>query len=205
MFVDLRGSTTLAEARLPFDVVFLINRFVEAVSQAVTDAGGQPNQFVGDGVLALFGLDVDPPTACRQALRAAALVASNVAYLNHQFTTEVREPIQFGIGIHGGEVIVGDIGFRGHTVFTALGNFGQCRGAAAGPDQELDCKAVLSEEVCKTAGIASDALTRTEVAIRGRTETMIVRTAADPTVLASLLDPQSEPTEPELSETAVQV
>ena len=136
MFVDMRGSTTLAEARLPFDVVFLINRFVEAASQAVIAAGGQPNQFVGDGVLALFGLDVDPPTACRQALRAASLVASNVAYLNHQFTTEVREPIQFGIGIHGGEVIVGDIGFRGHTVFTALGELGQCRGAAAGPDQE---------------------------------------------------------------------
>ena len=64
----MRGSTTLAEARLPFDVVFLINRFVEAASQAVIAAGGQPNQFVGDGVLALFGLDVDPPTACRQAL-----------------------------------------------------------------------------------------------------------------------------------------
>jgi adenylate cyclase len=105
MFVDMRGSTTLAEVRLPFDIVFLINRFVEATSQAVIAAGGQPNQFVGDGVLALFGLDVDPQTACRQALRAASLVASNVAYLNHQFTTEVREPIQFGIGIHGGEVI----------------------------------------------------------------------------------------------------
>ena len=122
MFVDMRGSTKLSEVRLPFDIVFLINRFVEAASQAITDAGGQPNQFVGDGVLALFGLDVDPTTACRQALRAAALVSSNVAYLNHQFTTEVREPIQYGIGIHAGEVIVGDIGFRSHTVFTALGD-----------------------------------------------------------------------------------
>jgi adenylate cyclase len=205
MFVDLRGSTTLAEARLPFDVVFLINRFVETVSQAVSTAGGQPNQFVGDGVLALFGLDVDPPTACRQALRAAALVASNVAYLNHQFTTEVREPIQFGIGIHGGEVIVGDIGFRGHTVFTALGDSVNVAARLQDLTKSLDCKAVLSEEVCKTAGIAPDALTRTEVAIRGRTETMIVRTAADPTVLASLLDPQSDPAEPELSEAAVQV
>ena len=44
MFVDMRGSTKLAEARLPFDVVFLINRFLEAASQAVVDAGGQPNR-----------------------------------------------------------------------------------------------------------------------------------------------------------------
>ncbi len=122
MFVDMRGSTKLSEVRLPFDIVFLINQFVEAASKGITDAGGQPNQFVGDGVLALFGLDVDRPTACRQALRAASLVASNVAYLNHQFATEVREPIEYGVGINAGDVIIGDIGFRGHTVFTALGD-----------------------------------------------------------------------------------
>ena len=141
-------------------------------------------------MLALFGLDTDPATACRQALRAASLVASNVAYLNHQFATEVREPIQYGIGIHGGEVIVGDIGFRGHTVFTALGNSVNVAARLQDMTKGLDCKVVVSEDVCKTAGIPSDALTRTEVAIRGHDETMIVRTAADPTVLASLLDPQ---------------
>src|SRR4051795_7053329 len=72
MFVDMRGSTKLAEKRLPFDTVFIVNRFLGAVSQAVIECGGQPNQFVGDGQLALFGLGTDPRTACRQALRAAA-------------------------------------------------------------------------------------------------------------------------------------
>ena len=148
------------------------------------------------------------PSAIKSAnasTSAASLVASNVAYLNHQFTTEVREPIQFGIGIHGGEVIVGDIGFRGHTVFTALGDSVNVAARLQDLTKSLDCKVILSEDVGKTAGIALDALTRTEVAIRGRTETMIVRTAADPTVLASLLDPQSDPAEPQLSEAAVQV
>jgi adenylate cyclase len=196
MFVDMRGSTKLSEERLPFDIVFLINRFVESASRAVTDAGGQPNQFVGDGVLALFGLEVDPATACRQALRAAALVASNIAYLNHQFATEVREPIQYGIGIHGGEVIVGDIGFRGHTVFTALGDAVNVAARLQDLTKSLDCKLVVSEDVCKAAGIAADALPRTEVAIRGRNEPMIVQTAEDPTVLAGLLDPQAESAEP---------
>jgi hypothetical protein len=58
MFVDMRGSTKLARAQLPFDIVFLINRFVKAASKATIDAGGQSNQFIGDGVLPLFGLDV---------------------------------------------------------------------------------------------------------------------------------------------------
>ena len=68
MFVDMRGSTKLAENRLPFDTVFIVNRFLGAVSQAVIECGGQPNQFVGDGQLALFGLAASPQTACRQAL-----------------------------------------------------------------------------------------------------------------------------------------
>jgi len=197
MFVDMRGSTTLSEMRLPFDIVFLINRFVEAASRGISEAGGQPNQFVGDGILALFGLKTDRATACKQALRAAALVASNIAHLNHQFATEVREPIQFGIGIHAGEVIIGDIGFRGHTVFTALGDSVNVAARLQDLSKTLDCKVVVSEDVCKAAGIPDDALIRTQVEIRGHDRAMAVRTEKDPTVLASLLAPQSAPMDEE--------
>ena len=188
MFVDMRGSTRLSETRLAFDVVVLINRFVEAVSRAVTDAGGQPNQFVGDGVLALFGLGADRVHACRQALHAAALVSSNVAHLNQQIAAEGHEAVEYGIGIHAGEVIVGDIGFRGHTIFTALGDAVNVAARLQDMTKALDCKVVVSDEVCKTAGLSGDALTRTEVEIRGHDETMIVRTAGDPAVFASLLN-----------------
>jgi adenylate cyclase len=198
MFIDMRGSTKLSEERLPFDIVFLINRFVDVACQAVTEAGGQPNQFVGDGVLALFGLDADRATACRQALRAAALVASKVAYLNHQFATEVRDPIQYGIGIHAGEVIVGDIGFRDRTVFTALGDAVNVAARLQDMTKALDCRVVLSEEVASSAGIGLDCLKRQRVEIRGRVEPMTVFAAEDPTVLAGLVDPQGEAPEPEL-------
>ena len=193
MFVDMRGSTKFAETRLPFDVVFLINRFLGAASQAVIDAGGQPNQFVGDGLLALFGIDVDPATACRQAMRAAALVATNVAHMNHQFAADLREPIQFGVGIHGGEVIIGDIGFRNHKVFTAIGDAVNVAARLQDMTKVLNCQVVISEETYKTAGLAADALARTEVTIRGRDEPMMVRTAADPTVLTSLIERQQAP------------
>ena len=82
MFVDMRGSTKLAEKRLPFDTVFIVNRFLGAVSQAVIESGGRPNQFVGDGMLALFGLSSSRQEACRQALKAAAMIAANVDELN---------------------------------------------------------------------------------------------------------------------------
>ena len=193
MFVDMRGSTMLAEERLPFDIIFLINRFLGAASQAVLDAGGQPNQFVGDGMLALFGLDTDPRTASRQAMRAAANVAANVEHMNYQFVNELREPIQFGIGIHGGDVIIGDIGFRDHTVFTALGDAVNVAARLQDLTKSMNCQAVISEETVKTSGVAADTLPLAQVAIRGREEPMDVRAAADATVLAGLLDAQEAP------------
>ena len=191
MFVDMRGSTKLAEARLPFDVVFLINQFLGACSQAALDAGGQPNQFVGDGVLALFGIEVDAKTACRQAIRAATKVATNVDLMNRQLASDLPEPIQYGIGIHGGEVIIGDIGFQDHTVFTALGDPVNVAARLQDMTKTLDCKAIISDEVFATAGVAAGSLASKEVTIRGREEPMIVRTIVDPTVLAGLVDEES--------------
>ena len=135
MFVDMRGSTQRAADQLPFDTVFIVNRFLGAVSQAVTQAGGKVNQYLGDGLLALFGTDTDPGTACRQALKAAAQVAENVAQLNRQYAEAERHPIRFGIGVNGGEVIVGDIGYGEQYFVHGAGRRRERRRAASGYDQ----------------------------------------------------------------------
>ncbi len=188
MFVDMRGSTRLAEKRLPFDTVFIVNRFLGAVSQAVLESGGRPNQFVGDGMLALFGLGTSRQEACRQALRAAARIAVNIDELNQFLSHDLREPIRFGIGIHGGEVIVGDIGYRDHMVFTALGDAVNVAARLQDMTKGLACEAVISDEVRITAGLADDALPAQEVAIRGRNEPMIVRTVERTQILSTLVN-----------------
>ncbi len=188
LFVDMRGSTKLAEKRLPFDTVFIVNRFLGAVSQAVIESGGRPNQFVGDGMLALFGLATSRRQACRQALKAAALIAANVDELNRFLEHDLREPLRFGIGINGGEVIVGDIGYRDHMVFTALGDPVNVAARLQDMTKSLVCEAVISDEVRATAGLDADALPQQEVAIRGRNEPMVVRTVADARTLLSLVN-----------------
>jgi adenylate cyclase len=188
MFVDMRGSTRLAEARLPFDTVFIVNRFLGAVSQAVIECGGQPNQFVGDGALALFGMNTSPRIACRQALKAAAMIAANVEELNRFLSHDLNEPIRFGIGIHGGEVIIGDIGYRDHMVFTALGDAVNVAARLQDMTKSLGCETIVSEEVRITAGLAADSLPKQEVAIRGRNEPMIVRTIGNAKTLSALVD-----------------
>jgi adenylate cyclase len=187
MFVDMRGSTRLAEKRLPFDTVFIVNRFLGAVAQAVIACGGQPNQFVGDGQLALFGLATDPRTACRQALKAAAMIAANVDELNQFLAHDLREPIRFGIGIHGGEVIIGDIGYRDHMVFTALGDAVNVAARLQDMTKSLACEAIVSEEV-RVTGLLAEDLPPQEVAIRGRAEPLIVRAVTDAKRLSALVN-----------------
>jgi len=188
LFVDMRGSTQLAEKRLPFDTVFIVNRFLGAVSQAVIENGGQPNQFVGDGMLALFGLTADPQTACRQALKAASGIATQIDELNQLLSHDLRQPIRFGIGIHGGEVIIGDIGYRDHIVFTALGDAVNVAARLQDMTKTLACEAIVSDEIRRSAGLDDDALPHQEVAIRGRDEPMAVRVVADARELAALVD-----------------
>jgi adenylate cyclase len=190
LFVDMRGSTQLAEKRLPFDTVFIVNRFLGAVSQAVIESGGRPNQFVGDGMLALFGLSTTRQQACRQALRAAAMIGANIDELNKFLEHDLREPIRFGIGINGGEVIVGDIGYRDHMVFTALGDPVNVAARLQDMTKSLACELVVSDEVRAAAGLPEDALPAQEVAIRGRNEPMIVRTVTDARTLSALVNEQ---------------
>lgn len=82
VFVDMRDSTRLAAARPPFDAMFILGRFVNAVSAAVVEAGGAPAEFRGDAVVAAFGQRTDARTACRQAYASLALIARNLAVLS---------------------------------------------------------------------------------------------------------------------------
>jgi len=177
MFIDMRGSTRMAEKHLPFDTMFIINRFVTAVSSGIQKAGGQPNQFVGDGILALFGLDADPAVASRQAIDALAQIAANVEQLNRDLAEDGKEPIRYGIGVNGGDVIVGDIGFRENVVFTALGDPVNVAARLQDMTKEFACEAVIAEEVCRNAGLPPDPASTREVTIRGRDRPLTVRLA----------------------------
>jgi len=188
MFVDMRGSTRIAETRLPFDTVFIVNRFLGAVSRSVIACGGQPNQFVGDGLLALFGLNDTPRDAARNAIRAAAAIAAAVEELNRLIGHDLPEPIRFGIGVHGGEVIVGEIGYRDHMVFTALGDAVNVAARLQDMTKVLGCETLLSDELRATAGIGGDVLLTQQVEIRGRGEPMLVCAVEQSRALAAALD-----------------
>ena len=122
LFADLRGFTRLAERKLPYDVVFFLNRYFEAVGGAITDVGGIVNQFTGDGVMALFGVDTGPEEGCRQAVRAAAAMVARVHELSRTLADDLATPLRLGIGIHAGPTVVGQMGYATTTYLTAVGD-----------------------------------------------------------------------------------
>jgi adenylate cyclase len=175
LFVDMRRSTAMAEKRLPYDTMFVINRFLAAVATAVEEAGGRPNQFVGDGLLALFGLDCDRETACRRSLDAVTKIAANMAKLNQDLASDLHEPIQYGIGINGGEVIIGDVGYRDQIVFTALGDAVNVAARLQDLTKTYACEAVVADEICRSAGVSADDQSIRDAKIQGRDEPILVR------------------------------
>jgi adenylate cyclase len=181
MVVDMRGSTQLAAARLPYDNVFIMGRFVAAISAAVVQAGCIPNQFLGDGVLAIFGLQCDARSACRQAVMAVGLVARNIRQLNVALEHELAVPIDFGVGVHCGQAVVGEIGFRDHVAFTALGDAPNVASRLEALTKELGCEAVLSDDVLRHGGLGAATLELEPhlAALRGRAAQVPVRMVRD--------------------------
>ena len=175
MFVDMRESTKLAAAQLPFDSLFVVSRFLSAVSAAVIEAGGLPNQFLGDAVLAIFGLSSEPSIACRQALRAVPMVAANIDELNAALRQQLQSPIRFGIGLHCGRAVMGEIGFREHVTFTAIGDPLNVASRLEQLTKEIACEAIVSEQVFQHAGVSAASLPKLAARLRGRDEPMAVR------------------------------
>jgi adenylate cyclase len=187
LVVDMRDSTRLATTRLPFDAVFVIDRFVTAVGAAVTASGGRVSHFLGDGLMATFGLTCGASEACRQALGSLVAIGQAMEKLNEVLVAETGDAIRFGVGAHCGPAVVGEIGYGATRVFTTLGDAANVAARLEGLCKTLSCEAVISLDICTTAGVLPDLLPTRETTLRGRHEALLVHPIPRLDQLASIL------------------
>jgi len=176
LFADLRAFTKLSEQKLPYDVVFLLNRYFAEMGHAVEEAGGLIDKFIGDGVMALFGLDRGAEAGCREALAAARSMSERLAHLNETLSHDLPEPLRIGIGIHTGPAIVGEMGYGRAISVTAVGDSVNTASRLEGLTKTYGAELVVSEQVVVRAGLDLSQAERHELEIRGRVERLAVRT-----------------------------
>ncbi|HSE75770.1 MAG TPA: adenylate/guanylate cyclase domain-containing protein, partial [Dongiaceae bacterium] len=173
LFADLRGFTSMAERRLPYDVVFLLNQYFRAMGEAVVAAGGHVDKFIGDGVMAVFGLRGRPELASAQALDAARRMAIAIETFNAQHHAELKIPFRIGIGIHFGPAIVGEMGFSPALSLTAIGDTVNTASRLENATKEENCQLLVSETVARGAELPADIGRRCEITLRGREQRLV--------------------------------
>jgi len=123
LYADLRGFTALSEANPPAIVIAALDAWFDRVAGAVHAFGGEVLKFIGDGILAIFPVGSDgPQDACHSALRAASAARAGMQYLNANRLQQKLPPLSFGIALHLGEMLWGNIGAADRLDFTAIGS-----------------------------------------------------------------------------------
>jgi adenylate cyclase len=119
MICDLRDFTRISDTWPRDDVIDLLNGYFDAMSEPVARHGGEILKFIGDGLLAIFPLS--QPSACANLLHAVAEARQAMIALNEKNSETGRAPLNYGIGVHVGDVMYGNIGSRSRLDFTVIG------------------------------------------------------------------------------------
>ena len=168
------GSTL----RLAFDVVFILNEYLGLMSDLVRKHGGVVDKYIGDSVMAIYGIATRPETGARQALETAADMMAELDKLNERLSGEVAETLRMGIGIHAGPAILGRIGGGASAGLTALGDTVNIASRLESATKDLETMLAVSDAVTTFAGADPSRLRREEITLRGRTNAITVYAAS---------------------------
>lgn len=170
LFVDLTGSTAMALAMPPAEVVRLLNRFFRVVIEVVEEAGGLVNKFEGDAALCVFGAPVASADPAGEALGAARALVDRL-------DREVPE-IDFGIGVSAGRAVAGNVGAEHRFEYTVIGD----------PVNEAARLCELAKDRAErvvASGAAVERASGSEPGVWELTERTVLRGRLDATGLAS--------------------
>jgi len=170
LFVDIWGYSAFSEQQEAGTVFSMVNRYTEAVSAVIQRRGGTVVEFLGDGLMAVFGAPEPMPEHAREAVRAACEVVTavrNLALGSH----EGAAPITAGVGIASGQAFVGNVRTNDRFVYTAVGDVVNLASRLERLTRDLHAAVAIDARTHRTAGESAASFRRHEqVLIRGRVE-----------------------------------
>ena len=174
LFADLRDFTGTSENKLPFDVVYLINQFSRAMGKCVEANNGRIDKFLGDGLMAIFGIESTPEEAAKNALNAAAEMNTRLEQLNQKLKDSIDTPLRMGIGIHTGPVVIGSMGYGASRGLTAIGDTVNTASRLESETKNLKCLVCVSAQTSKLADVNLPDEILSNVEIRGKLQNLDV-------------------------------
>lgn len=154
LFSDIRGFTNFSERNLAYDVVHILNRYFKKVGDTVLANNGYIDKYMGDGLMCLFGLEeTDPEKICREAVTTAVEMQRQLVKLNEYLKQQFfGEEFRIGIGVHYGEVIVGEIGHPQKHQITAIGDNVNLASRIETATKKVQANILVSDEVRANLG-----------------------------------------------------
>ncbi|MER2108878.1 MAG: adenylate/guanylate cyclase domain-containing protein [Solibacillus sp.] len=122
LFVDIRGFTTLSERVEPEEIVEILNEYLDLTANCVFDYGGTLDKFIGDATMAIYNAPLPLEEHALQAVRSAWAMKEKSIALQQQLEERFGKSVQFGIGIHSGAAVIGNIGSKTRMDYTAIGD-----------------------------------------------------------------------------------
>jgi adenylate cyclase len=153
LFADLRGFTALSENNPPSAVISALDAWFDRIAGPIHAFGGEVLKFIGDGVLAIFPVEGrSPRDACDAALRAVVAARSGMAHLDEARRQQGLPPLPFGVALHLGEMLWGNIGAADRLDFTAIGSAVNLVSRLEGLCRPLDKVVLVSGAFAAEAG-----------------------------------------------------
>ena len=168
VFVDLRDFTKLSESKLPYDVVYILNKYYSVCGEIIERNKGRLDKFIGDGIMAIFDGSNELNTNCKNSMRAAIEMSNGIKDLNNQMKSDFSEELRFGIGIHAGNAIVGMMGYGNTVSETVVGDNVNIASRLEELNKKFGTELVVSKDVIDSAKINSKQFNSEKIKIRGR-------------------------------------
>jgi len=150
LFSDIRGFTSISEKLPAQEVVRMLNDYFELMVDIVFEHEGILDKFIGDAIMGLWGAPVKRPDDATNAVRAAVKMQKRVGEWNEERVAQGKVPIRIGVGLHTGQVVVGNMGSSKALSYTAIGDGVNLASRLCGVARED--MVVISEECAVRAG-----------------------------------------------------
>ena len=148
LFADIAGYTPFAESLMPYDVTHVLNRYFFLMGEVIQSHGGHISDYIGDGLMALFGIEGDGDQAVHaaQAVRAGLGMFEALNELNPYLQTMYGREFDIRVGVHVGEVVVGTIGIAPMEKLAAIGDAVNFASRIEAASKEAGTRFLVSKE-----------------------------------------------------------